>query len=318
MVQPAAARAAAHREALDTHRVSVLEDLGVGHAGVGHVRVHGARPLEARAGPGAAGDRLVVAEAPVAEQDVVHGSLAAGREPQGLEERVDEPLARLDVAADDRRRQARVGIEHRIEQTARDGQIDGAHQPLVERQRPAQQEAQDVHDGAADDRRCGVEVPRMHRRRAGKIDAGVIAVEGHGDAQDRPVVEPLLGLVTPWGDAPQCAADTLFGERPERLHVARHGGRAVLRRERAQCQGSGVVRRRHRPQVGEIVLDGARRVRRRLEKLSHIVPEGLAVPHQETRRYHDPLLGECRRRGGHRAGAAAARRSARSLPRTPG
>ena len=57
---PAAARAAADREALEQHRKPRLEHLGIGEAGVGHVGLDRARPVEIGAGAGAAGDRLII------------------------------------------------------------------------------------------------------------------------------------------------------------------------------------------------------------------------------------------------------------------
>jgi sterol desaturase/sphingolipid hydroxylase (fatty acid hydroxylase superfamily) len=97
-------RVGAYGETLHAHRVAVLQDLRIGDAGVGHVAVDGARAVEPRSGAAAAAHRLVVSEALVAERDVVHRALTTGDQAQRPEERVDQALAGLDVAAADRRR----------------------------------------------------------------------------------------------------------------------------------------------------------------------------------------------------------------------
>ena len=62
----------------------------------------------------AAGNRLVVAIGLIAEDHVVHRALAAGSELQGLEQRIDQPLAGLDITPDYRRRAPGI-IEGRME-----------------------------------------------------------------------------------------------------------------------------------------------------------------------------------------------------------
>ena len=70
------------------------------------------RPVRVGAGALAAGDRLVVGEAVVADGEVVHRSLALRGDRYGLPERaeedVDDAVARLDVAGGDRRGCLRV------------------------------------------------------------------------------------------------------------------------------------------------------------------------------------------------------------------
>ena len=121
-----AAGAATNRELPKPHRIALFEDLGVGGAGVGHVGMDRVGPVGLGRGTRAAADRLVVAKRPVterartvkrdspifaetkigtvpAEQEVVHGSLAGGSNPQCTEDYVDNALRRLDIATDDGR-----------------------------------------------------------------------------------------------------------------------------------------------------------------------------------------------------------------------
>jgi hypothetical protein len=113
------ARPGAHAESLDTHRVTVLENLRVRDARVGHVRVHGARAVVVRTRATTPAQCLVVAVTRVAEDQVVHRTLAAGGEFQRLDQRVHQPLACLDVPADDGGGRGRVLGEVGVEQSAR-------------------------------------------------------------------------------------------------------------------------------------------------------------------------------------------------------
>ena len=303
---PRPPRAAADREALHAHRKPVLEDLRVGHARVGHVTVHGARAVEAGAGAAAAADRLVVAEPPVAEQDVVHRPLAAGREAERLEERVHEPLAGLDVAPDDGRGERRLHVEVGVQESARDREVHGAHQPLVQRQWCRQEKSEDVHDDAAHDGGGGVEVSGMLGGRSGEVDGGAVSRERDHHAQGRAVVEPLDRLVASRRDPAQRLADALGGELLQSLHLARDRRGAMITRQGAQRLGPGVVGGHRGAQVGEVVLDCPGRVGRLSEQATDGVPERLLVADQVHRGDHHALLHEAGRRGRHRAGAAAA------------
>ncbi len=117
--RPGAARAGADRVALQPHREAELEHLGVGQARVGHVGLHDAVPSKPptrpsasnAAGARAAGDRLVVLVARVAEGEVVHRALAGRHHAERAVERVGDAGRGLDVAGDHRRRRPRV--EHR-------------------------------------------------------------------------------------------------------------------------------------------------------------------------------------------------------------
>src|SRR5260221_7667108 len=65
-----AGAALADRMLVDAHREAPLEHLGIGQARIGHVALHGIGAVEAVACPRAAGDRLVVLVAVVAEGEV--------------------------------------------------------------------------------------------------------------------------------------------------------------------------------------------------------------------------------------------------------
>ncbi len=93
-----AATVASEREFPHQHREAFFENFRVRDPGVGHVGVHPAGAREARARARAAADGLVVAEALVAEGQVVHGALARGQHPERLEQRVRDALRRLDIA----------------------------------------------------------------------------------------------------------------------------------------------------------------------------------------------------------------------------
>src|SRR5262245_61055805 len=71
---------AANAEFNDAHGITALDDFGIGDGSVGHVRVDRAEAVVFRAGAGAAADGFVVAKGGAAEDDVVHGALAAGLE----------------------------------------------------------------------------------------------------------------------------------------------------------------------------------------------------------------------------------------------
>ena len=177
----------------------MLQHLGIGDPRVRHVGVDGARAVEARPGPGAAADRLVVAEALVAEEQVVHRPLAAGGEPERLEQGVDHPLAGLDVPPHHRRSLGGIVREGRIQHPGRDPDLDRPQDPLVERQRLGDQQAQDVEHGAADHGGRRVEVPRMDAGRAGEVDVTAGSRAGPAisirTAIGGAVVQPLHGLV---------------------------------------------------------------------------------------------------------------------------
>ena len=151
-----------------------LEHLGVGDARVGHVRVDARGAVEAGPRARAAADRLVVAEARVAEGHVVHRALARGGEAERAEQHVDDALRGLDVAADHRRARA---ADRAASRAARD--LDRREAAAVERNALGDQTAQHVEHGRAHHRARRVQVAR---RRAAPVPAKSIA---HALAVDR-------------------------------------------------------------------------------------------------------------------------------------
>src|SRR5688572_15382119 len=86
----AAAGAAPDRESINSNRIAMLENLRIGYARVGHVTVHCRGSVEARSGAASAAHGLVVPPSVSAEQNVVHRSLTARTQLEGLEQRVND------------------------------------------------------------------------------------------------------------------------------------------------------------------------------------------------------------------------------------
>ena len=111
-VAPGSARSAPELVALDAERVRELERLGRRVERVRHRDVDARRPVRVRAGALAAADRLVVREAVVSEDGVVHRALALRGHGDRLRERVEDdvgdPARRLRVPRSDGGRRARV------------------------------------------------------------------------------------------------------------------------------------------------------------------------------------------------------------------
>jgi hypothetical protein len=88
------------RHALDANGEAGFENLGIGGAGVGHVYLHAGRAVEARARAGAAGDGLVILEALIAPDEVVHRPLASRDDVERAVKRLGDGLADLGVPGD--------------------------------------------------------------------------------------------------------------------------------------------------------------------------------------------------------------------------
>ena len=87
------ARASADFKSFQPDRITMLEHFRVRQAGIGHVTVNGIASAKTVARPGAAANGFVVPESLVSEKQVVHGSLAAGHDLEGFQQRIDDPLA---------------------------------------------------------------------------------------------------------------------------------------------------------------------------------------------------------------------------------
>ena len=89
-------------ESLQSDWKAPFQNFRVGDGGVGHMRVYSVRSVEPWAGAGAAADCFVVAATLVAEDQVVHRTLACSDDLEWLEQQIHQPLTRLDVTADHR------------------------------------------------------------------------------------------------------------------------------------------------------------------------------------------------------------------------
>ncbi len=189
---PASTGAATDREALEPHGVADFEDLRVSDSGIGHVGVDRARARKAWPGTSAAAHGFVVAEMLVAKQHIVHGALTAGRQPERLEQGVDQPLAGLDIATDHRRCALGWVNKRWVQDPRRHHPCNRREQPFVERHGLGHQQAQHVQHRAPHHRWRRVEVAGMDRARAGEVDPGAAICERHGHGQGSAVIE-LLG-----------------------------------------------------------------------------------------------------------------------------
>ena len=167
--------------ALDPERVRELERLDRRVQRVRHRDVHRGRPVRVRARALPAADRLVVREALVPEDDVVHRPLPLRRDGNGLRQRgeddVDDAARRLRVAGGDRGRRARVDEAalgrahgHGLEGAARGGEVGSG------------EAADDVEARRARHRERAVQVPVVLRRRAFEVDLDRVAGDRHGRA----------------------------------------------------------------------------------------------------------------------------------------
>ena len=304
------ARSAAQGEALETHGIPVLQHFGVGDPRVRHVGMDSARPPEPRPGSGPAADRLVVAEGVVAEQCVVHRALPAGTESQRLDQRVDDPLARLDVAADDRRAAPRIGRKLRVQHAARDLDLDRFEQPLVELEGHTDQQPQHVDRGAPYDRRRRVQVAGVDGCTAREVDPRRTAIHRHLDLDRRTVIQAFPGVERLAAGAPhvvlQGRPHALGGARVERRHVTADllltgvGGELAKGCHPAPVGGHG------RAQVGQVLRHRAGRGRTATQEGLDPLPLRLPRPYQVLRRDDHALFRQVAGLGRHRARPDAA------------
>ena len=152
----------------------MLQDFDIGDGGVRHVGVQRVRAVVSIPGAGAAAECFVVAELVVAEDYVVHGSLAAGLEMERFDQRINQPLTGLNIAAYHSWALSGIRGEGWIQKTPR--QVNGniLQQPFVEGQCFLKQEPKHVQDCTSDDCGCGVEVPAVLGAGAGETDLQVL------------------------------------------------------------------------------------------------------------------------------------------------
>ncbi len=115
-LQSRTARTTTHRESLHPDRRTGLQDFRIGDARIGHVGVDRGRTGRIHRGAPAPADGLVVPEAGIAEQHIVHGSLRIGGNPQRIHQRLRHLLADLGVAAHHRRAVPRIFGKIRIQE----------------------------------------------------------------------------------------------------------------------------------------------------------------------------------------------------------
>lgn len=181
----------AEAELMEADGVALFEDLGVGDGGVGHVGVETAGTGVIGSGTGTAADGLVVAKGGVAKEEVVHGALAAGLEVEGFEEGVDEALADFDIPTDDGGVAGGIVGELRVQQAGGEVDVDGFENAFVQGKVGAEEDAEDVEDGAADDGVGGVEIAGMHGGGAVEVEVEPVLATGDPDLNEGTVVEGL-------------------------------------------------------------------------------------------------------------------------------
>ena len=297
-VAPGAARAAAQLVALHAERVRELERLDRRVEGVRHRNVHRGRAGTVGAGALSAGDRLVVGEALVAEDDVVHRPLTLRRDLDRLRERrehdVDDPARRLGVAGG--HRSGGAGVH----ETAL-GREDGDRGERASRRREIRrsQAAHDVEAGGARDRERAVEVPAMLGRGSFEVDFDHVSGDRHRSPDlEEPVgrLERIGSLVASVRQLAQLRADDALRVGEELVHRGCH-----------PCA----------PAPGAELVDSPVRERVRCELCAQVAPPFVRIAHpadeilerrrvEAGRRDHDPFLRERRRPGRQAAGVGAA------------
>ena len=154
------------------------------------VNSSGAR--EALSGSGAPGDGLVIPEAFIAEQQVVHRPLAGRRDPESAQHHVDKPLRGLDVARRHRRAFGRVGRRRGVEEALRKDKLKGLQDPGIERYGIIDEATKTVQNSARNEGRGGVEVVVENACRAGEIKQRPALAHLHPESDFRPVIELIL------------------------------------------------------------------------------------------------------------------------------
>ena len=304
-----AARAEPERVPLDAQRVGELERLGRRRERVRHRDVHARRAVGVRARALAAADRLVVGEAVVAEDDVVHRPLALRRHrhglPEGAEEQVDDPARRLDVPGGDRG--GRAGVDEAALRRAhghRDERPADAGTSGSVRARTTNRQAERRH------RERAVEVAVVLRRRAGEVELELVAGDRDRDAELELAVgrlEHLGRLVAavrergdPGPDAPLRVGDEL-------VHRRGHLVAAAAGAELGDPAGAEPLRRQLRAQVAAPLVRVPHLRDERVSVASSRRVGGITTPSSASVRESAGMLPGTRRR--RRRGAPASRRS---------
>jgi hypothetical protein len=302
--RPAPPEPGADLEALHPDGKAVLHHLHVGDPGVRHVHLGGVGAREPWTRAGSPSHRLVVG-ARVAEEDVVHGPLAAPGQLEGLEEGVHQPLARLHVAAHHRRAAGRIVLEVAGSAGPREGdQSDRLHETLVQGELLAGQETQDVEDGASNDGLGGVQVPGMNPAGAGEVHTALRSGR-LGSPRWRGCRRPAPpGPCVP-SPMPESTSSIRGRPGPGGGSSARGPRRGRPTGPAPGGAGPPVVRRHLRGQVHQVLLHGAGGEVGACERSDASPPIGLVPRGPGGRGDHDALPPQRRRVGGHGSGAAS-------------
>ncbi len=177
-------------------------------------------PVGVRARALAAADRLVVREAVVPEDGVVHRPLAlcgdGDRLREGVEDDVRDPARRLRVPRRDRG--GRAGVD---EAAFRGADGDRDERAARRRQIRRREAAHDVEARRASDRERTVEVAVVLRGGALEVDVDRVAGDGHARSdleQPERRLELVSALEAAVGKIPDRAADDALRVREQLLH----------------------------------------------------------------------------------------------------
>ena len=191
-----------------------------------------------RVGPGGrsrraapAGDRFVVPETLVAEDDVVHRALRTGGQSKRGEHDINHSLRRFGIPADDRwklRSRAALVCFKRPQDASRDLDRHGVEHAGVQRKRrgvrvdAADQQSQAIQHRSGHDAGVRVQVRCGHRSRAVEVEPGIAcACDRDRNADRRAIVETVPGgrrELAVVREASQCPPGCRRGCRVEVTH----------------------------------------------------------------------------------------------------
>ena len=289
-------------ERFEEHRNAPLEDLGVGGQRVGHVGVDGVGALVVGSGAGAAADGFVVlVGALVAEGEVVHGALAGRHDAERPDQRVGDGLRGFHVAGDHG-----GGILGRQEAVFRNDHVEGLEAAPVEGDIVVDHEAEDVEHGRHAHRRGRVEVVGLLGRGAGEIDGRLAPPVVHLDGHAHLGAEIRLHDEAAVLEFVQDAAHAFLGVVLDVRHVGVHHVEPEVRHHLAEFLHALLVGGDLRLQIGQVVVEVARRVGRPGEQFLAFLFQEPAPRHQLEVVDEHPFLVDVPAVGRYRARGLAA------------
>ena len=297
---PRTARASAHRKRLDRDRKTALQNLDIGDAGVGHVCMHRIRARRPGCRPRPAGQRFVVAEPFVAESHIVHAPLAGGCFTEESEHYIDNPLARRDIPADDRRGAGRIQ-----KRTRRKHQFDRGDQPLVERQPLAQHRPYRVDDRRSHDsgRRILV-APHLETAPAEIEHRAALLIKRDRQRYLVPAVEPVGSPALLPGIPAEKLSYRRFADLPNIFHILQDLRSAALTHQGEHPRDPFPVGCRLGTKIAQVIRNAACPCPLQYPDDTHLIE----TPFFDQRKALEKrtLLVEARRKGRHRTGNPAA------------